>query len=133
MQQNTKILLVDIDDSLREALGNLLDKIFTGKQYDLIQVNLIRKALHVIKNNHVDLMITDLQLLDGSGISLLIQVQDSFPDIPKIVLSAYTDLVSKVDLELLGVQYFFQKPPELSSLRSGIEKILQLKKEENIE
>ena len=133
MQQNTKILLVDIDDSLREALGNLLDKIFTGKQYDLIQVNLIRKALHVIKNNHVDLMITDLQLLDGSGISLLIQVQDSFPDIPKIVLSAYTDLVSKVDLELLGVQYFFQKPPELSSLRSGIEKTLQLKKEENIE
>jgi len=133
MQQNTKILLVDIDDSLREALGNLIDKIFTGKQYDLIQVNVIRKALHVIKNNHVDLMITDLQLLDGSGISLLIQVQDSFPDIPKIVLSAYTDLVSKVDLELLGVQYFFQKPPELSSLRSGIEKILQLKKEENIE
>ena len=133
MQQNTKILLVDINDSLREALGNLLDKIFTGKQYDLIQVNLIRKALDIVKNNHIDLMITDLQLLDGSGISLLIQVQDSFPDIPKIVLSAYTDLVSKVDLELLGVQYFFQKPPELSSLRSGIEKILQLKKEENIE
>jgi hypothetical protein len=30
---------------LRGALGNLLDKLFTGKQYNLIQVNLIRKAL----------------------------------------------------------------------------------------
>lgn len=128
-----KVLLVDIDDNLKEALGNLFDKIFTGKQYDLIQVNLIRKALEIIKNNHIDLMITDLQLLDGSGISLLIQVQDSFPDIPKIVLSAYTDLISKEDMKLLGINYFFQKPPNLHTLKQGIEQILQLKKEENME
>ncbi len=128
-----KVLLVDIDDNLKEALGNLFDKIFTGKQYDLIQVNLIRKALEIIKNNHIDLMITDLQLLDGSGISLLIQVQDSFPDIPKIILSAYTDLISKEDMKLLGINYFFQKPPNLHTLKQGIEQILQLKKEENME
>jgi DNA-binding NtrC family response regulator len=128
-----KVLLVDIDDNLKKALGNLFDKIFTGKQYDLIQVNLIRKALEIIKNNHIDLMITDLQLLDGSGISLLIQVQDSFPDIPKIVLSAYTDLISKEDMKLLGINYFFQKPPNLHTLKQGIEQILQLKKEENME
>ncbi len=128
MTKKIKILLVDIDDNLKKALGNLLNKIFTGKQYDLIQVNMIRKALDIIKNNHIDLMITDLQLLDGSGISLLIQVQDSFPNIPKIVLSAYTNLVSVEDLELLGIKYFFQKPPNLSSLRSGIEQIFQTKK-----
>ncbi len=133
MTMKMKVLLVDINDNLKEALGNLLDKIFTGKQYDLIQVNLIRKALDIVKNNHIDLMITDLQLLDGSGISLLIQVQDSFPDIPKIVLTAYTYLVSDVDLELLGVKYLFRKPPNLSSLRKGIEKILQLKKEGSME
>ncbi len=133
MTMKMKVLLVDIDDNLKEALGNLFDKIFTGKQYDLIQVNLIRKALEIIKNNHIDLMITDLQLLDGSGISLLIQVQDSFPDIPKIVLSAYTDLISKEDMKLLGINYFFQKPPNLHTLKQGIEQILQLKKEENME
>ncbi len=133
MTMKMKVLLVDIDDNLKKALGNLFDKIFTGKQYDLIQVNLIRKALEIIKNNHIDLMITDLQLLDGSGISLLIQVQDSFPDIPKIVLSAYTDLISKEDMKLLGINYFFQKPPNLHTLKQGIEQILQLKKEENME
>ncbi len=133
MTMKMKVLLVDIDDNLKEALGNLFDKIFTGKQYDLIQVNLIRKALEIIKNNHIDLMITDLQLLDGSGISLLIQVQDSFPDIPKIILSAYTDLISKEDMKLLDINYFFQKPPNLHTLKQGIEQILQLKKEENME
>jgi len=74
------------------------------------------------------LIITDLQLLDASGISLLIQVKERFPNIPKIVLSAYTDLVTADDLELLEVNYFFQKPPDLSALELAIGKIFQLQK-----
>ncbi len=128
MTQKVKILLVDIDDSLRGAFASLLDKLFAGKQYNLIQVKSVRKALDILKKDNIDLIITDLQLLDRSGICLLIQVNDAYPTIPKIVLSAYTDLVSVEDLELLGVKYFFQKPPELSLLRSGIEQIFQLKK-----
>jgi len=123
MTQKNKILLVDIDVNLKGALGNLLDKLFMGKQYDLIQVNLVRKALDIIKNNNINLIITDLQLLDASGISLLIQVKERFPNIPKIVLSVTAD-----DLELLEVNYFFQKPPDLSALELAIGKIFQLQK-----
>jgi DNA-binding NtrC family response regulator len=128
MTQKAKILLVDIDDSLRGAFTSLLDKLFVDKQYNLIQVKSVRKALDILKKDNIDLIITDLQLLDHSGISLLIQVNDAYPNISKIVLSAYTDLVSVEDLKLLGVKYFFQKPPDLSLLRSGIEQIFQLKK-----
>jgi DNA-binding NtrC family response regulator len=126
MTQKITILLVDIDDKLKGAFGNLLDKLFLGKQYNLIQANSVRKALDIIKNNHISLIITDLQLLDGSGISLLIQVKERFPNIPKIVLSAYTDLVTEDDLELLEVNYFFPKPPDLSALEFAIEKIFHL-------
>ncbi len=132
MTQKAKILLVDIDDSLRGAFTSLLDKLFVDKQYNLIQVKSVRKALDILKKDNIDLIITDLQLLDHSGISLLIQVNDAYPNIPKIVLSAYTDLITEEDLELLGVKYFFQKPPELSLLRSGIEQIFQTKKRRGI-
>ncbi|MCH7826740.1 MAG: response regulator [Bacteroidetes bacterium] len=128
-----KILLVDIDDNLQEAFTSLLDKLFEGKQYNLFHVKSVQKALDILKKDNIDLIITDLQLLDRSGISLLIQVNNAYPNIPKIVLSAYTDIVSEEDLKLLGVKYFFQKPPDLSTLRSGIEQIFQLKKEENME
>ena len=127
MTQKTEILLVDMDNNLRGELGNLLDRLFVGKQYNLIQVNLIRKALDFIRNNHIDLIITDLQLLDGSGISLLLQVKERFPDIPKIILSAYTNLVKEEDLELLGVNYFFQKPPDPSVLELAFKKLFNRK------
>ena len=132
MAQKIKILLVDIDVNLKGALGNLLDKLFMGKQYNLIQVNLVRKALDIIKNNNINLIITDLQLLDCSGISLLIQVKERFPNIPKIVLSAYTDLVTEDDLELLGVNYFFQKPPDLYALERAIENTFHSERKENL-
>ena len=128
MKQIIKILLVDVDENLRGAFANLFDLLCAERKYDLIQARSVQKALDIIYQNNFDLIISDLQLLDRSGISLLIQAKDKFPNIPIIVLSAYTDLVTKEDLKLLGATYFFCKPPDLSTLKQAIVKLLVLSK-----
>ncbi len=128
MLNETIILLVDTSKTLQLALERFFDGLFTASRYRLIHVMSVQESLQILKRNNVDLIITDLKLLDRSGISLLIQARETFPKIPIIVLSAYTDLVTKEDLVLLGVSYFFQKPSDLQQIKQAISEILQIEK-----
>ncbi len=128
MTKETIILLVDICNNLPVAFKLFFDELFTSSKYELIHVNSVQEALRILMKNNVDLIITDLKLLDRSGISLLIQTREMIPEIPIIVLSAYTDFVTKEDLSLLGVRHFFQKPPDLHQIKRAISKILQIEK-----
>jgi len=70
----------------------------------------------LIESGKGDVLITDIALPDGDALDLLPRVQERRPDLPIIVMSARSTLLTAVKAERIGVFEYLPKPFELRSL-----------------
>ncbi len=130
VNQEVTILIADANAYIRSTFELVIGKSI-NKPYKLVYATTVQEVLGQLKNHTVDLIITELRLRDREALLSLIRSREISPSIPIIVLSAYTDLVTKEDLKSLGVDYFFEKPPELSRLQNAIFQSLKTKGKKN--
>ena len=65
--------------------------------YDpLGSLDFIEPALAALRNDTPDVLITDIRMSGQSGLDLLRRVHDAHPELPVIVMTAYSDLGSAV-------------------------------------
>lgn len=64
------VLVVDADDSHRESLRTLL-----GEHYELTFVAGLSEALRVVREHLPDLLVSEVDLAEGSGLDLCTQVR----------------------------------------------------------
>ncbi len=126
VNRKVTILIADASAYIRSTFELVIKKSI-DKPYKLVYATTMQEVLGHLKNHPVDLIITDLRLRDGEALLSLIRSREISPSIPIIVLSAYTDLLTKDELKFLGVDYFFEKPPELSRLQNAIFQSLKTK------
>ena len=118
------ILLVDDD---RFVLGSLnanmewkslgLDKVFNASN--------IAQAKQVIKENPVDILITDIDMPQGSGIDLLTWIREKNYDIQTIFLTNYADFAfAQKAVELQSLEYYL-KPIEFDKLELIVKKAIK--------
>jgi CheY-like chemotaxis protein len=119
VNREVTILIADASAYIRSTFELVIGKSI-DKPYKLVYATTVQEVLGHLKNHPVDLIITDLRLRDGEALLSLIRSREISPSIPIIVLSAYTDLAAKEELKFSGVDYFFEKPPELSKLQNAI-------------
>lgn len=82
------ILIVDDDSSYR----SLLSTIFTGSAFEVSTAEDGQDALRILDTGEdYDLIITDLQMPNVDGVSLIEALQDRRPTIPIIVMSAFLE------------------------------------------
>lgn len=81
------------------------------------------QASAILKDVAVDLIITDLRMPVMGGLELALQVNETLPSVPVIVMSAYADSNTVLELQKHG-NYFFDKPLEFDSLLKTIREIL---------
>ena len=123
MAHQLTALVVDDDKNIIAAF----EQFFKKEQCDLITSTNVEDALKILKDQRVDLLITDIKLRRRSGVTLFTEVRTSRPDLPVIVITGYPDLVSESKIKLLGADYFFLKPLDLEELRTAVRKCLQNK------
>ena len=119
-----KILIVDDEELLREVLsetfamyGAIVDSAGSGNQ-----------AFEKVKENRYDVVITDIRMPDGDGISLLKNINKLDKPHPKLfVSSAYSDLTPE-KIRDLGILKVFVKPFDLSDLLGGVAALVAEKK-----
>lgn len=125
----TKILLVDDEESILKALRRLLAdedlKIFTATSGI--------EALEIFKANDITLMISDQRMPQMTGVELLQQCREISPDCIRILLTGYADINVTIDAINGGaIKYYFNKPWDddllLSRIRESIE-FAQMSKE----
>ena len=118
MATNGKILIVDDDPDLRQALRLRL----RANDYDTINAADGYSAIAQAYKEHPDLIILDLGLPAGNGFVVLdrLQKDDKLSTIPVIVLTA-RDAQSTEKLALYsGAAAFFQKPADNAELLNVI-------------
>jgi two-component system, NtrC family, nitrogen regulation response regulator GlnG len=104
--QPLRVWLVDDDTSIRWVLeralknGGMVPKAFDAAE----------PALAALRNDTPDVLITDIRMSGHSGLDLLRRVHDAHPELPVIVMTAYSDLGSAVSAYESGAFEYLAKP-----------------------
>ena len=90
----TKILVVDDDDSHRYFLTEALKKL----EYSITGVPDALEALKRIKNNRFDAVLMDIRMPGMNGVDALAEIQEIDPYLPVVMITAYdyADVVSDI-------------------------------------
>jgi len=115
-QNQFNIIIVDGDARLTEHL------VMSLKKYDLF-VKTARsapKALEMIKQTPVDILITDLHMPEMNGLELSQSVLKIYPDTQIIMMSVHMNMNTVIEAMKMGVVDFLQKPVDVNVLRDSI-------------
>src|SRR4029453_14167449 len=80
-----RILVVDDEQSMRE----FLDIFFRGEGYEVVTAPSVDSALVAIESDDFDVVISDIQMPDRTGLELLHAVKDSAPQTVVIMITAF--------------------------------------------
>ena len=108
MEEKKTILVVDDNASFLELFSLLPD----AEQYQVITEKRAESALEVLEDRNVDLIISDVQMPEMDGVELFEKVQDAFPEIPVILMTAYGSTENAIDAVKRGAFHYFEKPLE---------------------
>ena len=111
---NSKIMIVDDDPDLRQALRLRL----RANHYDTVNASDGYSAIALAYKEHPDMIILDLGLPAGDGFVVLdrLQKDDKLSTIPVIVLTACDPQSSEQRALQAGAAAFFQKPADNAEL-----------------
>ncbi|MDO9184879.1 MAG: response regulator transcription factor [Bacteroidia bacterium] len=119
-----KILYAEDDDLSRKSLTFFL--IHSG--FTVYPVNDGMQVKELLKNEHFDLIITDLNMPFFGGMEIINLVRNELKlSTPIIVLTAFGIEKAELDAFEIGASEFIAKPFSPSILKARIEKLLKIK------
>jgi two-component system response regulator AtoC len=110
------ILVVDDEDSARDFICEALK----DADYEALEAGDLASAHKVVDSGAADIILLDVQLPDGSGLTLLDRLALENPRPPVILITAHGDVDIAVEAMKKGAQDFLQKPLDLEQLLDAI-------------
>jgi DNA-binding NtrC family response regulator len=114
------ILVVDDEASARSTLALLLRK----RGHRVLEAEGVREAVHMLGQEDLGLVVTDLRMPDGSGLDVLRAVKARGHDTDVILLTAYAGWESAKEALQLGAFDYFEKGREPDELFLRIDRAL---------
>jgi len=119
----SRILVVDDEDSIREFLEIMLKK----ENYEVTTAEDGLKAKEILAKKSFDMVISDMQMPNMTGIELLKHVKESYPDIVFMIITAFGTTESAVDAMKMGAYDYVTKPFKIDEVRLNIANALRSK------
>jgi len=114
------ILVVDDNQMMRKLIRNL----FHGEEYEIMEATNGMEGLDFVKQNPIDLIITDIVMPKMEGIELIMNIRRDFPKIKIIAISGgkpyYLYMAKK-----LGIDGIFTKPLNHHAFLQAVKKVIQ--------
>ncbi|MGX7198574.1 helix-turn-helix domain-containing protein [Enterococcus nangangensis] len=119
-----RVLIVDDDRYIIKALQEKINWPALGAK-EVFAANNMRKAQEIIQSQAIDLLISDIEMPQGSGLQLLSWVRQENFEIQTIFLTNYADFnYAQKAIELQSFEYYL-KPIEFDKLELIIHKALK--------
>ncbi len=107
MVANYPVLVVDDDPSTLFVLSMTL----TDASFTVVQASSGHRALAVIEQNPIAVLVTDNRMDKMTGIDLCEHIKNRFPEVQRILITAYSDVDTAVDaINRGGVSRYIKKP-----------------------
>jgi two-component system response regulator PilR (NtrC family) len=116
-----RILVVDDEESIREFLDIMLRK----EGYEVTCVEDGQKAIDILKKKSFDLLISDLQMPNVTGIELLKHCRESYSDLLFMMITAFGTAESAVEAMKMGAYDYITKPFKIDEVRINIANALR--------
>ena len=122
MLAELKVLLVDDDPAVLQYLDCLL----TDQGFQIRTAANEAECMECVTQHPIDLVITDLVLLDGGGgFAIIRALRHSHPDLPVILISGAASGSFIEAAKRLGVWSILQKPLDTEKLLALVEELRQ--------
>ncbi len=118
-----RILVVDDETSIREFLQIMLKR----ERMDVDLAENGRVAWDKLQNEQYDLIISDIQMPEMSGIELLSKVKERDPGASVLMITAFGSTETAVEAMKLGAFDYLSKPFKIDDVKIRIEKALENK------
>lgn len=118
-----RILVVDDEESIREFLEIMLKK----EGYEVTCAEDGARAIDLLSKKSFDMVISDLQMPNVTGIELLKHVKDNYPDLVFMMITAFGTTESAVEAMKMGAYDYLTKPFKLDEVRLNIQNALRAK------
>ena len=117
-----KVLVVDDQEAARDMLREFIESEFG---YDCETAGNGIQALDLVERQNFALILSDVRMPEMDGVELLKRVKTIKPDQCVIIVTAFGDEYSFVDMVEAGASDFVLKPFELSELRAKIMRVMR--------
>jgi DNA-binding NtrC family response regulator len=92
---------------------------------NIFAVQTCKEALDILKNHHIDVIISDILLENENGIECLKYIKDELHlHIPAILTTAYTDIELLLEAIKLKVENYIVKPISIKELLNSLHDVL---------
>ncbi|WP_456441827.1 sigma-54-dependent transcriptional regulator [Caldithrix abyssi] len=113
-----KILIIDDEPAQLISLKSFLQR----RNYVVFTANSGTEGLNILKANSIDLVLTDYRMPDISGLEVVKATQKINPEIPVVVITAYSQIEEAVQVMKEGAFDYLSKPIDLDALEVLIKK-----------
>ncbi len=117
MSQQPSLLVVDDELLIRDLLYDF----FTGQGWSIAVAENGEKALQVMKNRPIDIVLTDVRMPEMDGMALVSELRQHHPDIPVVIMTGFPSVDSAVGALRGRVFDYIIKPFNINQLYKTLE------------
>jgi len=121
LPEHKQILVVDDEPNLRRVLSAQLER----DGYDVHTAEDGEQALTILKEHHIDLVITDLRMPRIDGMELLRRAQKLDAELPVVMITAHGTVDNAVEALKTGAFDYLTKPFDQVEVRTIVAKALK--------
>ena len=110
-----QVLIVDDEEIVCRGMAQFVKWEKCGFEVAGIAAS-VDEALRMLKKMSIDVVFTDIRMPEKSGIDLLKEVQELYPDVKTVVLSGYSDFDYAKDAIRYGAVEYLTKPVNLGEV-----------------
>ncbi len=113
-----RILLIDDEPAQIISIKSFLKR----RKYSVLSANSGSEGMKIIEEGNIDLIFTDFRMPDISGLDVVRAVKRFNPEIPVVVITAFSDTEDAVKVMKEGAFDYLSKPVNLDELEALVKK-----------
>src|SRR6266511_2279181 len=125
-----RILVADDERSMRELLAIVLRR----ESYEVVLAEHGRQAIAELEHKPIDLLISDIQMPDMSGVEVLRFAKQINQDLAGIMVTAYATAETAIEALRMGAYDYIHKPFNIDELKIVVRNALERRqlRQENV-
>ena len=121
LPEKKQVLIVDDEPNLRKILAAQLSR----DGYDVLTAEDGEQGLLMLREHHIDIVITDLKMPKVDGMTLLREALREEPELPIVMITAHGTVDTAVEALKLGAFDYLTKPFDKDEVRQIVAKALK--------
>lgn len=127
MCSSNSILIIDDESFLRYTLATILTRV----GYQSSEASTAREGLQLLENQKFDLIFLDLQMPDRSGLEILPEIRQKYPNTPVLILTANGSLEKAIEALKLGARDYLLKPIDPGEIITRVDDLFKEEQQVN--